>query len=213
MALSDEFEMQGAWLFRWRSYLPLFCLLLIGIALHDYRWPFRSYFDYKAWVTVCFAVSMFGLAIRCVTIGHTPAGTSGRNTKRQIAKQLNTSGMYSLSRHPLYLGNYFIGLGIALAPAVWWLPLMYSLLFCAYYERIMFAEEFYLQRVFGKEFINWAAATPAFFPRFKNWRKPVVAILFPKRASAGIYRFNGSHSGQCRDSVYRAPHHRSSHRI
>ena len=165
MTLSDEFEKQGEWMFRWRGYLPLLLIFPFLIAVRGYEWPFGSYFDYSIWARCCFGISVFGLGIRCATVAFTPAGTSGRNTKQQTAKHLNTAGMYSLVRHPLYLGNFFIGLGITLAPLVWWLPVTYCLLFCAYYERIMFAEEAYLRRRFGREFDDWAANTPTFFPR------------------------------------------------
>ena len=32
--------------------------------------------------------------------------TSGRNTHDQVADSLNTSGIYSIVRHPLYVGNF-----------------------------------------------------------------------------------------------------------
>jgi protein-S-isoprenylcysteine O-methyltransferase Ste14 len=178
MAISQEFEAHGQWLFRWRGYLPLLLVTLFPMALHGYRWPFHSYVEYEFWARCCFGLSILGLAIRCVTVGYTPAGTSGRNTTRQVADQLNTTGMYSLLRHPLYLGNFFIGLGISLAPAVWWLPVIYCLLFCIHYERIMFAEEAFLHRSFGKEFDDWASATPAFIPRHSDWRKPALPFSF-----------------------------------
>ena len=174
MALRDEFEKQGEWLFRWRSYLPLILIILFFIALRDYQWPFHSYFDYSLWVRLCFGVSLLGLVVRCLTVAYVPAGTSGRNTNRQLAQQLNATGMYSLVRHPLYLGNCLIGFGVSLAPAVWWLPAIYCLLFCAYYERIMFMEEAFLHHKFGKEFDDWAAKTPAFIPRSLRWRKPTL---------------------------------------
>lgn len=66
----------------------------------------------STWAWSCIAVSLFGLLIRAVTIGFTPKGTSGRNTKEgQVAEVLNTKGIYSVVRHPLYLGNYFMWLG------------------------------------------------------------------------------------------------------
>jgi protein-S-isoprenylcysteine O-methyltransferase Ste14 len=176
MSLSSEFEKQGEWLFRWRSYLPLPFIALVAIALHDYEWPFRSYFQYTIWARLCFGLSFSGLIIRCITIGYTPEATSGRNTEKQIAEQLNTTGMYSLVRHPLYLGNFLIGLGACCAPFVWWLPLIYCLLFCAYYERIMFREEAFLHQVFHKKFDEWAARTPAFFPRNMKWRQPALSF-------------------------------------
>jgi len=178
MSLEAEFESQGEWLFRWRSYLPLIFISLIAVALYGYKWPFHSYFDYAIWARLCLGLSLSGLFIRCLTIGYTPAKTSGRNTSRQVADQLNTTGIYSLVRHPLYLGNFLIGLGACLAPFVWWLPLMYCLLFCAYYERIMFAEEAFLHRVFGQEFDDWAAKTPTFVPRSTKWRQPPLPFSF-----------------------------------
>jgi protein-S-isoprenylcysteine O-methyltransferase Ste14 len=177
MALSDEFEQQGEWLFRRRGYLPLALVFLFVIALRKYEWPFRNYVEYAIWAKFCFCLSLLGQVVRCVTIAHAPAGTSGRSTTKQQALQLNTTGMYSVIRHPLYFGNFLIGLGITMAPLVWWLPVMYCLLFCAYYERIMFAEEAFLRRRFGQRFVAWAENTPAFLPRhFMRWRTPALSF-------------------------------------
>jgi protein-S-isoprenylcysteine O-methyltransferase Ste14 len=164
--------MQGNWLFRWRSYLPLSLIVLIAIAVRHAAFPFGSLFVHEIWEEICLGISLLGLALRALVIGYAPGRTSGRNTKRQIASQLNTSGLYSIVRHPLYLGNFLIGLGIALVVWVWWLPAIYALLFCLYYERIMLAEEAFLHRTFGERFDSWSAVTPAFWPRISRWRQP-----------------------------------------
>jgi sterol desaturase/sphingolipid hydroxylase (fatty acid hydroxylase superfamily) len=80
--------------------------------------------------------------------------------------------MYSIARNPLYLGNFLMVLGVVIFLRVWWIPLIYVLLFALYYERIIFAEEMFLRRKFGKEYIEWAAKTPAFFPRLRLWKAP-----------------------------------------
>ena len=49
--------------------------------------------------------------------------------------------MYSLVRHPLYLGNYFMWLGIMVYVGNVWFVVVCSLIYWLYYERIMFAEE------------------------------------------------------------------------
>ena len=100
-----------------------------------------------------------GLAIRAYTVGHAPRGTSGRNTMVQRADMLNTTGSYSLARHPLYLGNYLMWLGIVFFVGVWWLAIICTPVFWIYCERIMYAEEAFLGDRFGRNFHEWAART------------------------------------------------------
>jgi protein-S-isoprenylcysteine O-methyltransferase Ste14 len=169
MALIEEFDKSGNWLFRWRSFLPIVLYVLATLVVMfelDHHLPA---FDLH-WALICIAISMLGLVIRSITIGFTPKGTSGRNTKEgQVAEVLNTKGIYSAVRHPLYLGNYFMWLGIIIYVGNWWFTIVCTLLFWLYYERIMFAEEFFLRNKFGKAYLDWAAKTPAFWPGFKNW--------------------------------------------
>lgn len=173
MALDDEFRKQGEWLFRWRSFLPLILVPLVGVALSQINAERIDKWG-DSWDLFCLALSFLGLFVRVVTIGYVPANTSGRNTRHQKADQVNTTGIYSIVRHPLYLGNFLIGLGISLVQFVWWLPVIYVLAFWLYYERIMFAEEAFLRQKFGEQYEQWAAATPAFWPRFTQWRTPAL---------------------------------------
>jgi len=174
--LLEELEASGNWLFRWRSYLPLGLLVLIFAGLSHFRYPFGSHFLDEAWELVCLGVSSVGLLVRALTVGFAPKGTSGRNTKRQVADELNTTGMYSIVRNPLYLGNFVIILGVVVFPRVWWIPLVYLLVFMLYYERIIFAEEMFLRRKFGEAYVEWASRTPAFLPRFSQWKRPSISF-------------------------------------
>lgn len=171
MALREEFESTGNWLFRWRSYLPLAVIGIFLLALREYEYPGHSENLDHLWEVLCLLVSFFGLGVRIVTVGHTPKGTSGRNTTKQVAETLNTTGMYSIVRNPLYLGNFFMGLGIGLFAHLWWLTLIYILVFWLYYERIIFTEEAYLRNKFGNEYLEWANKTPVFIPKFSQYRK------------------------------------------
>jgi len=180
MALLEELERSGNWLFRWRSYLPLavLALFLACMPYYEHLGATENERLDHLWEVFCLCVSFFGLGIRAFTIGYTPAGTSGRNTRRQVAEELNTFGSYSLVRNPLYLGNYFIYLGIALFSHIWWLIAIFTLLFWLYYERIIFAEEMYLRQKFGETYINWAKSVPVIIPKFKGYIPPVLPFSF-----------------------------------
>lgn len=122
------------------------------------------------WPIVCFGVSGIGLVIRALTVGQAPRGASGRNTREQEASSLTTTGLYSVVRHPLYLGNFLMGLGVSAYPRLWWLSLIFTLAFWLYYERIMFAEEAFLRSKFGDDYLEWAGRTPAFVPALGLYR-------------------------------------------
>jgi protein-S-isoprenylcysteine O-methyltransferase Ste14 len=167
MPLREEYEATGNWLFKRRSYVPV---LFFGLALFSLRYytPLKSELADQLWEVFCLFVSFSGLAIRILTVGYTPRGTSGRNTRGQVASVLNTTGIYSLTRHPLYLGNFLMWFGVSLFPRLWWFSALCLLMFWVYYERIMFAEEAFLREKFGKTYVSWASRTSAFIPSFKN---------------------------------------------
>ena len=174
MALREEMEKQGSWLFRWRSYLPLLGIPITLIALRNSEYLERVFGDSveEFWGFFSIFISFLGLAVRCFTVGYVSRGTSGRSTHSLTVETLNTTGMYSIVRNPLYLGNFIIILGLVLFIQVWWFALIVSLGFWLYYERIIFVEEEFLRKKFGDLFLQWAQKTPAFFPKFKNWKKP-----------------------------------------
>lgn len=132
------------------------------------------------WEMVCLAVSLSGLAVRIVTIGFTPGGTSGTNSRRQIADSLNTTGMYSVTRNPLYLGNFIITFGLSLFFRLWWFSTLATLIFWLYYERIIFAEESFLIQTFGDLYLEWAGKTPVFIPDFRLWKPPALTFSMRK---------------------------------
>lgn len=170
--LTEEFRRTGDWLFRWRSYVPVALLVLAVPAVRDAASRGGGPPVFTAWDLLALLVAGLGLAVRVLTVGFVPAGTSGRNTLGQVAAALNVTGMYSVVRHPLYLGNFLMWLGVSLVPRCWWFTLLTALIFGLYYERIMFAEEGFLADHFGEAYRTWAAGTPAFWPRFRTWVNP-----------------------------------------
>ena len=176
MALREELENSGNWLFKWRSFLPLFTVVLFIISLKDFHSASENQQLDRTWKLFCLAISFLGLFFRVITVGSAPRGTSGRNTQNQAAAVLNTSGSYSLMRHPLYFGNFLIWIGIVLSVRSFWFSLASILIFWIYYERIMFAEEEFLRKKFEKDYLDWAERTPAFIPNFSHWRAPEQSI-------------------------------------
>src|SRR5512141_2411171 len=86
----------GDTLFRWRSYLPLGLLPLVGLAMVRATFPFGTDTADHVWEVCCVSLSLAGMALRIWTVGVAAHGTSGRNTREQKAETLNTTGPYSL---------------------------------------------------------------------------------------------------------------------
>lgn len=171
MSLYKTMLHHGNTLFRWRGHIPL---LLIGPLLL----AFKESANMEAlvgdgiedlWVLFCFLLSLSGVALRAFTVGFVPANTSGRNLTEQRADVLNTNGMYSIVRNPLYLANFIIILGVLLSIKVWWLVMIAALVFFIYMERIILTEEDFLEKKFGAVYNDWREKTPAILPNFKLW--------------------------------------------
>ena len=95
MALIEEMDQSGNWLFKGRSYFPLalyaMAALVIGMGWDEHLTDFNPI---TAWA--CLLISLLGQFIRAIAIGYVPRGTSGRNTKEgQVAEVLNSTGTVS----------------------------------------------------------------------------------------------------------------------
>jgi protein-S-isoprenylcysteine O-methyltransferase Ste14 len=160
----------GGLVFRWRSYLPL--LAVVGLSYGAYRVgsdPAATTGNVRLSVALGLMLSACGLALRAYTVGQAPAGTSGRH-RWQFAAALNTFGIYSVVRHPLYLGNMLIWSGVSLTSGWLYGALASAALGGLVFGLIVRHEDGFLRRSFGEEFAEWALVTPAFVPRPGLWR-------------------------------------------
>lgn len=176
--IGDVIARQGSWLFRWRSYI-LLGLVPLGALVISSPEPIEVNFGQGAdyvYEIACILLAFLGLGIRIFTIGFTPKGTSGRNTRTQIAETLNTTGMYSVTRNPLYLGNSIIYMAIALFTQSLSFTLVMALFLVIYLERIIATEERFLAQRFGEDYRAWTARVPVFFPRFSLWAPPALGF-------------------------------------
>jgi protein-S-isoprenylcysteine O-methyltransferase Ste14 len=174
MSLEQSLEKQGNFLFKYRGQFPviLFLLSIPFIYLNSLESCSSNLILF--YNLIALLLSTIGFLIRFYTIGTTPKNTSGRNTEKQIADALNTTGIYSLIRHPLYLGNYLIWIGICFFTYNLYFVLLTSLLFWLYYERIIYAEEKFLESKFQDSFIIWSKDVSAFFPSSFNYKKTLI---------------------------------------
>lgn len=171
MPLLENIESQGNKLFKYRGVIPIVvvgaALIIVYLTRHE-----KGFFKSNVYEVICVLISLMGFFIRIITVGFTPKDTSGRNTDGQLANSLNQTGMYSIVRHPLYLANFFMWLGLILLTGQFWFTVAIVLAYWIYYERIMFAEEQFLRNKYGQLYLNWASSTPTFIPKLLNWRNP-----------------------------------------
>lgn len=191
--LQDEMVRHGRFLFRYRSYLPL---MLVPFAI----WQLSTYKSYwcgsraydMVWDFACLALALVGSGIRFVSIGYAQSGTSGRNTSAgQVADALNTKGMYSVVRHPLYLGNLIMYTAALLYTKSPWFALAGCFALVLYYERIIATEEDYLRGKFGNRLDEWANATPCLVPKFSGWKKPGIPFSLKAGLRSEFYSVVG----------------------
>jgi len=98
-----------------------------------------------------------GLIIRALASGHV--------TKNE---QLTTSGPYSHTRNPLYLGSLILALGFALVSRSWWIGAAIIFIFIAIYLPVISAEEAFLRQRFP-DFDEYALEVPRLWPRLGSF--------------------------------------------
>ena len=77
---------------------------------------------------------------------------------------LATDGPYAMTRNPLYVGSFILGLGMVIAVRSWWLAAIYVIGFAVFYWPTVMNEERYLLSKFGDEFTAYKRRVPAFLP-------------------------------------------------
>lgn len=110
-------------------------------------------------------------------------------------RELATSGPYSLTRNPLYLGNFLIGAGFCIASwQILSIPI-FILYFLIFYIPLIRIEEERMKEIFREDYIQYKKSVPVFFPRFgkikksgkfslrnfkdnKEWRAIISTLIF-----------------------------------
>jgi protein-S-isoprenylcysteine O-methyltransferase Ste14 len=155
----------GHWLFKNRSFTPL-PLLIISL------WVFKPLWVQTSWgVILGISVTILGEGIRILTVGWSYLGTSGREAYLR-ADSLNTEGIYSLVRNPLYIGNIAIFLGLTLVYGNPWICLIMTLFLLTQYLLIVAAEEKFLVDKYGVDYQAYMKKVNRFIPKNFNFKVP-----------------------------------------
>jgi protein-S-isoprenylcysteine O-methyltransferase Ste14 len=85
---------------------------------------------------------------------------------------LATSGIYALTRNPLYLGSALLATGFAIVSANQLAAALLLLPFMLIYPTVMLREEAHLARLFPDEFRFYKSKTPRFVPRLSLRFRP-----------------------------------------
>jgi protein-S-isoprenylcysteine O-methyltransferase Ste14 len=154
----------GKFLFKYRSFTPL-PLILLTFAF------FRPVSAAPPWTLIGLAVAFLGEGVRSFSVGFAGSGTSGRESYLK-AESLNTSGLYSLVRNPLYWGNGLIFAGLL---AVYAQPLalaVFIVFLFLQYHFIVLAEESFLRERHGAEYDEYCGRVNRWLPRFHGYAPP-----------------------------------------
>ena len=139
MKLQNQILHVGKYLFQYRGQIPILLILIAAPVIYKSSYyaqiPMETQLILKC---IAILIAFFGLMIRFVTVATTPTGTSGKNRKKQVANQLNTTGIYSIVRNPLYLANYLIWLGLSIYSLSYLLVIITSLFFFIIYEKKLY---------------------------------------------------------------------------
>ena len=143
----------GAWLFRYRGFLPV-PFILIPLLV-----PGRQ--TARGWMIAALVI-LAGEAFRM--LGVAAAGTVTRRRSRDV-QRLVSYGIFSWVRNPLYIGNLLIWIGFVVGSGVLWFLPVAILLFAIEYHYIVRYEEGVLESIFGAEYLAYKERTPRWFPR------------------------------------------------
>ena len=162
----------GKFLFRFRSFTPLPLILLTFVL-------FRPLSPSPLWTVAGLAVAFFGEGIRVHCVGYAHSGTSGRESYLK-ADSLNTSGLYSLTRNPLYWGNGLIFTGLLTVYAQPLALAIFIVFLFLQYHFIVLAEESFLRERYGPAYEEYCRRVSRWLPRFGPYSPPNRPFDFKK---------------------------------
>lgn len=170
----------GAWLFRYRSSLPVpLALVLVLVRAGEVHgiWP----------AVLGPALVAVGEGLRVWAIRH--IGTISR-TRTTRYGPLITTGPYAVVRNPLYVGNWFLWTGFVVwSRLLWMLPIAW-IVFALQYRAIARWEAAFIRGIYTSAYDEYARDVRAWVPRWPKRgatpagpRHPWRAVAFSERGT------------------------------
>lgn len=143
----------GRWLTKRRGiiFTPFFAVALLS-----------SRFAVRPWIEL----GQDLLGVLCLVAGTRLRLIAASYHEGSHSAQPITAGPYAWVRHPLYLANFLLGLGIVLFTGWWPIWVSYAIFFLPVHILIARSEEVHLTHLYGDQYEAYRRAVPAILP----WR-------------------------------------------
>jgi protein-S-isoprenylcysteine O-methyltransferase Ste14 len=150
----------GKFLYKYRSLTPIPLIIILYILAKPLLFS----------LLIGFIISIMGELLRLWSVAYTGLTTRSKNVQTGV---LVTNGPYGIVRNPIYVGNFFLSLGVVVASHAFfpWFILIYIAVFALQYIFIIRYEEEFLEGTFKDEYENYRMHVPSFFPTFKPYRE------------------------------------------
>ncbi|NIM16668.1 MAG: hypothetical protein GTO45_32180 [Candidatus Aminicenantes bacterium] len=156
----------GNFLFKHRSFTPIPLIIMVFIIFKPINLEEKNIIINMAGLLISF----LGETIRIFAVGYSFEGTSGREMYLR-ADALNITGIYSLVRNPLYIGNFLMFTGLVVVFSNLFAVLVFALFIILQYYFIVLAEEEYLKGKYGQEYESYCTQVRRIIPTFRNYKK------------------------------------------
>jgi protein-S-isoprenylcysteine O-methyltransferase Ste14 len=157
----------GAWLFRYRSFLPVpLALMLLLIRTGEV--------DGRALVATGALLVVAGQSLRLWAVRH--IGTISR-TRTTRYGPLMTAGPYAIVRNPLYVGNWLLWTGFAVWSRLLWIVPLAWMIFFVQYRAIAKWEAIFIRSKYLAAYDEYARQVRAWMPRWPP--RPALTAVAP----------------------------------
>lgn len=152
MSVSEEKGLRvsiGNFLFKYRTFTPMPLIAAIFV------WGTPGNGNLLGVNEIAAAIIAFmGEMVRVFAVGYSYEGTSGRENYLR-AESLNSKGIYSLMRNPLYVGNMLIYIGVMMFFGDSSMLMVCTAILCVQYYYIIGAEENFLKGIYGESYSEY----------------------------------------------------------